>query len=78
MIMNIKVRNLNSKPKYITYNLEYLYKLFNIKIDDNYIDEFIYVNNLSVIFNLFNIDISKNIIATEGEFDALLLNNAIA
>lgn len=78
MIMNIKVRNLNSKPKYITYNLEYLYKLFNIKIDDNYIDEFSYVNNLSVIFNLFNIDISKNIIATEGEFDALLLNNAIA
>ncbi len=63
-------------PKYLITNYSELHKNGLVKnIDPTMISDIDSINNY---FNVMNVDFSKPIFVTEGQIDAMLLNNAIA
>lgn len=64
----------NSNYKYISYDINKIYKILNLTENDD-INK---INKISLIFNILNVDLYKKITIFEGPFDANLFNNSIA
>jgi hypothetical protein len=63
-------------PKYLIKNYSELKKNGLVKnVDDDIISDIDSINNY---FNVLNVDFSKPILVTEGQIDAMFLNNSIA
>jgi hypothetical protein len=63
-------------PKYLIKNYSELKKNGLIKnIDDSLLAD---IDNINNYFNILNVDFSKPILVTEGQIDAMFLNNSIA
>lgn len=74
-VLGFQVRNFKYSPKYVTYELEMIYKKLGLDIPDN--DEFREANKLSSCFGLNTVDFGKDIIVTEGPMDSFLVDNGM-
>lgn len=77
-VLGFAVRRLENEfgPKYLIKNYSELKKTGLIKnIEDVLLSD---IDNVNNYFNVLNVDFSKPIMVTEGQIDAMFLNNSIA
>lgn len=77
-VLGFAIRRLHSEfgPKYLIKNYSELKKSGLVKnIDDSMLSD---IDNVNNYFNVLNVDFTKPIIVTEGQIDAMFLNNSIA
>lgn len=75
-IIGLQIRNFKKTPKYLTFDLENIYKLLGKNVPET--EDFKYLNKLSNFFGILKIDINKKITAFEGPLDSFLYENSIA
>lgn len=68
-------KNVPKEKRYLTYNMDRIYKNILKNTDINIPDN---INSISTLFGIYQVNIYKPIIVTEGPLDAFLLPNAIA
>jgi hypothetical protein len=77
-VLGFAIRRIENEfgPKYLIKNYSELKKSGLVKnIDDNLLSD---IDNVNNYFNVLNVDFSKPIMVTEGQIDAMFLNNSIA
>lgn len=74
-VIGFQVRNFKYSPKYVTHDLEMIYKKLGINIPDD--EKFQEANKLSCCFGLSTTDFRKDVIVTEGPLDSFLLKNGM-
>jgi len=76
-ILGYQKRIFNNNVKYLTYNYNKIYKLYNLNyhVNDDMMRK---LNILSTLFGIFNVDFNKYITIFEGPFDSFLYPNSIA
>ena len=68
-------KNVPKEKRYLTYNLDKIYKNILKRPDIQIPEE---LNTISSLFGIYQVNVYKPIIVTEGPLDAFLLPNAIA
>jgi hypothetical protein len=75
-IVGFQIRNLKrSSAKYLTYNIEKLYRFCGLELKDDEIEK---LNEVSTLFGIMNIDFTKPVTTFEGPIDSKFIGNSIA
>jgi hypothetical protein len=75
-IIGFQIRNLKrASAKYLTYNIEKLYRFCGLELKDDEIEK---LNEVSTLFGIMNIDFTKPVTTFEGPIDSKFIGNSIA
>jgi len=76
-VIGFQFRNFSkNNVKFLTYNLQNIYKYLNKNIPET--ENFEYLNKLSTFFGILKLNINKPVTVFEGPMDSFLFPNAIA